>query len=203
MAANGPTGATARRGGDGATGSTGSGGSDRRDRRDGPTGATGRPEQRLQPARRTTDTDGTNATIPVTTSAVRFGTGTIKRKGRGVRVPILCNTVGTTLCVGTLEMRRGKIVLATAAYAIIPGQSIVRLVANRPVPANSKLRFTLRGLSPSGQVTRSEPDAPRQVVSACAGPGLAAGLEHVHVDQEGLRLHDVLLATAREARRGR
>jgi hypothetical protein len=165
---SGATGATGASGNDGATGetgSTGSSGSTGSNGSNGSTGATGPigPDGNdgTSGTNGTNGTDGTNGTngkdgvVPVTASAIRFGSGTIKRKGRGVRVPVVCTTTGVTLCVGTLEMRRGKTVLASTGFSVFPGQATIRLIGNRPVPRNSKLKFTLRGFSSNGQTTRA------------------------------------------------
>ncbi|MGH2959281.1 MAG: hypothetical protein ACRDKE_06720 [Solirubrobacterales bacterium] len=180
VAANGPTGATGASGNDGATGATGSAGATGATGPSGTGGATGpggatgetgpsgpggangptgpagaNGSNGANGADGANGSNGTNGTVPVTASAVTYGKGSIKRKGRGVRVPVLCSTTGVTLCVGTLEMRRGKIVLASTGFSVFPGQSTVRLIANRPLPRNSKLRFTLRGFNSNGQTTRA------------------------------------------------
>ncbi|MBJ7458175.1 MAG: hypothetical protein JHD02_03205 [Thermoleophilaceae bacterium] len=126
VAANGPTGPTGTPGAAGATGPAGS------------NGAAG--------------TDGQNGTVPVLASALKFGsTRSIKRKGRGVKIPVVCNASGVQICVGTLELRHGKTFLGSKGFGVRPGAHNVTVVSGLPIAANSRLKITLRSIDPSGK----------------------------------------------------
>lgn len=97
---------------------------------------------------------GRDGAAPTLASAMKFGSGSVKRRGRNLRVPIVCNTSSVATCVGTLEVRRGKKLLASRGFAIAPGTRSASLTLRQRVRRNTRLRLTLRSFSPTGSSSR-------------------------------------------------
>jgi hypothetical protein len=154
--ATGSTGATGATGNTGATGATGSAGSNGTNGATGATGATGStgaigPIGPTGPQGVAGIDDEENASD----AAVRFGTGKIVRRGRSVKVPVICAATGSSLCVGTLELRIAGRLTASRGFAVFPGQRFVRLSADRAIRKNTRMRFRLRGFTPDGRTTNT------------------------------------------------
>jgi hypothetical protein len=133
--AAGATGATGSTGGTGGTGETGTAGSS------GPTGTSG-----------ASDPLGSSPSI---SPIARLGGTPITRRGRFFRVPVSCTASAGSMCVGTVEIRFGKRLIASSGYAIFPGQRFVRLTAVGKTLVGARLRITVIGWTPSGKTTRS------------------------------------------------
>lgn len=157
--ATGATGATGPAGQDGATGATGPAG------QNGATGATGATGQNGNDgANGTNGTNGTNGkdgaagrdgTSATVSSVVRFSGSRFMRRGRLVRVQILCNVSPLQKCVGTVEMKfRGRVV-GVQGFGINEGARTITIRSTRKLRRNARLKFTLRGFSPSGETSRA------------------------------------------------
>lgn len=169
VAANGPTGATGdsgatgATGGSGATGATGSNGANGTDGATGTTGATGSTGATGEtgaggptgPVGSSTPTDPAGDGGSTATAVARIGTGAVIRRGRFFRVPVSCSSSGGAMCVGTVEIRFGRRLIASTGFAIFPGQRLVRLTSVGKILVGARLRVSVVGWSPTGKSTRS------------------------------------------------
>jgi hypothetical protein len=166
VAANGPTGATGAAGSTGQTGATGATGASGSAGANGATGAAG--ATGASGAAGSNGNDGNNGVNgrdgagdtpdPVdagTYANARIGNGSVIRKGRFYRVPVLCASSGQGLCAGSVEIRFGKRLIASTGFAVFQGTRYVRLTSVGKILVGARLRFTVIGWSPSGSSTRS------------------------------------------------